>query len=451
MSYRHYRKTALAGLCALAIGGVSSSAFAQDEATSATPTDAVATPVTDAVPDATAEADEYFYPVLHEGSLSPQGEMEEDASEARRMFRTDTRMQPWFDWKQQLRENTGLTIGGSYGILAQGYSTSPAGQTFAIGHKFTFNLAYELFNKGQPDALVFEMAIEDRRSLNSDPPPLFAGFRAGSLLPTAATWGSIDLGVTQAYIRQNLFRNRFQYSVGRIFAPNFVNSFPLFDDNRQFFNQTFSTGPSIQSPLRGFGMVAAWFPTKGGLYLQSGMYGANSRDTGNTISDFFGKSEHFYHLDVGWSGLARTGVPIHARGPMDSNNFSITGWYRNAQENGTPQSEGIAFNANWMTNDSVMLFVRGGWSDGWAIKRNLTTGLGWRPANAPADLFGVGIGYAEPENPGLRKQYTTEIFYRFHVTPHLAITPDLQMIVDPALSPGESLLFVTGLRARLAF
>lgn len=422
---RYLRQTALAGFCALAFGSMPFSALAQDEA--------------------------FSYPDLHGGTLSPEGDLEEDAAVARRMGRAETMMQPWFDWKQQFREDTGLTIGGSYGILAQRYSSSPAGQTSAIGHKFTFNLGYELFNKGRPDALVFEMAIEDRRALNSDEPPLFAGFGAGSILPTAATWGSIDLGITQAYIRQSLFNNRFQYSVGRIFAPNFVNSFPLFDDNRQFFNQTFSTGPSIQSPLRGFGMVAAWFPTEGGLYLQSGMYGANSKDTGNTVSDFFNKSEHFYHLDIGWSGLARSSVPIQARGPMDTNNFHITGWYRNAQDNGTPQSEGLAFNANWMAKDNVMLFVRGGWSDGWAIKRNFTTGMGWRPANAPADLFGFGVGWAEPDNAALRTQYTTEIFYRYHVTPHFAVTPNLQLIVDPALSPGEDLLVVPGIRARLAF
>ncbi|HSM27412.1 MAG TPA: hypothetical protein VK855_04840, partial [Thioalkalivibrio sp.] len=105
---RYLRKSALAGFCALAFASMPFSAFAQDEA--------------------------FFYPDLHGGTLSPEGDLEEDAAVARRMGRTETMMQPWFDWKQQLRQDTGLTIGGSYGILAQRYSSSPAGQTSAIGH-----------------------------------------------------------------------------------------------------------------------------------------------------------------------------------------------------------------------------------------------------------------------------------------------------------------------------
>ena len=95
---------------------------------------------------------------------------------------------------------------------------------------------------------------------------------AGSVVPTAATWGQFDLGITQAYIRQNLFANHFQYTVGKIFAPNFIDAYPFFDDNRQFLSQQFSTSPTIASPLRGFGAVGAWFPTKRGLYIKSGMF-----------------------------------------------------------------------------------------------------------------------------------------------------------------------------------
>ncbi len=85
------------------------------------------------------------------------------------------------------------------------------------------------------------------------------------------------------------------------------------------------------------------------------------------------------------------------------------------------------------------------------IDRHLTTGFGWRPANAPSDLFGIGVGWARPTSPLLREQYTAEVFYRFHVTPNFAVTPDLQYIKDPALNPTENDLWVVGLRARLSF
>jgi porin len=50
----------------------------------------------------------------------------------------------------------------------------------------------------------------------------------------------------------------------------------------------------------------------------------------------------------------------------------------------------------------------------------------------------------------LDDQYTAELFYRLQLTYNLAITPDVQLIIDPALNPDENRTWVFGLRARLA-
>lgn len=398
------------------------------------------------------EGDGYLYPNLLDGTLSVQGDLEEDEATHSSRFRRPTLMDGWFAWKSNLRAEHGLTIGGSQGVLWQNYSNSAIDQSNAVGSKFTFNLSYDLFNRGSPNAVSLDVAIEDRRELGTDWPPLQAGILGGSIVPTAATWGQFDIGVTQFYIRQNLFNNRFQYAVGKIFAPNFLNAYPFFDDNRQFLSQAFSTSPTIASALRGFGMVGAWYPGNNGFYLKPGMFTAHSSDTGSTIGDFFGKSEHFYMLEAGWSGLAKSGVPIHARGPMDSDNMHLTAWYRDPMvEAGNPKAYGLAFNVNRMYGENLMWFLRGGWSEGWFSERALSTGFGWRPSSAPADLFGVGIGWVRPANDALRAQTVAEVFYRFHVTPHFAITPDLQLVVDPALNPASDAMWMLGLRARLAF
>lgn len=399
-----------------------------------------------------ADEENAHVPLL-QGTLSAEGDQEAaDAEVAARPFPRDSVLEPWFAWKQGVQERHGLTFGGSYGLLHQNYSDSLIDQRDSTGAKLTLNMAYELFRSGTPEALVLAVAVEDRRPVfGSDQPPLFAGFGAGSLVPTAATWGRFDLGVTQAYIRQNLFGNRFQYTVGKIFAPNFVNAYPFFDDNRQFLSQAFSTSPSIQSPLRGFGAVAAWYPTASGLYLQAGMYTAHSDDTGSTIDDFFNTSEHFYHFDIGWTGRARAGLPIAARGPTDSDNLHVSGWYRDAQDDGTPKSHGMAFNANWMVSEQAMVFFRGGLSHGWAVEKTLAAGVGWRPDGQPSNLIGVGVGWADPAASVLRSQYTAEAFYRFHITRNLAITPDIQAVIDPSTNPDESVLWVFSLRARVTF
>ncbi|UCG22146.1 MAG: carbohydrate porin, partial [Deltaproteobacteria bacterium] len=70
------------------------------------------------------------------------------------------------------------------------------------------------------------------------------------------------------------------------------------------------------------------------------------------------------------------------------------------------------------------------------------------------DLLGFGFNWGEPNEdtfgPGLRDQYTTEAFFRWQLTPQFAITPDVQLLINPALNTEEDQIWVFGLRARLA-
>lgn len=70
------------------------------------------------------------------------------------------------------------------------------------------------------------------------------------------------------------------------------------------------------------------------------------------------------------------------------------------------------------------------------------------------DLLGFAFNWGRP-NPdtfgsGLRDQYTFELFYRLQVANQLAITPDVQLIVHPALNPSVRTAWVFGARVRLA-
>ena len=410
-------------------------------------------------PAPTPPKSEDEYPDLLDGTRSGKGDQEDIDALRPGFMRFPTLLAPWFALKQEWRKEYGLAIGGSYGILWQNYSQSLIGEDDAVGSKFALNTGYQLFKRHQPDALWFELVVEDRRTVGTELPPLLGGLAAGSVSLTTATWGEFDIGITQAYLRQNLFSNRFQYAVGKVLAANFVHAYPFFDDNRQYFNQGFAT--LLPVPLRGFGAVGAYYPIEGSrFYVQSGMYTLLSDDTGFTADDFFTKAEHFYHLDLGFSGLARSPLPLQARGPMDVNNFSVTGWFRNAQEDGTPEAVGVAGNANFLVGGNYMVFARGGWNNGSLFRGFAATGVGWRPPSAPGDLFGLGFSWAHPSNlassvvPGLdalRDQYTWEAFYRFTLTPNLALTPDLQLVRNPSLTPESERLWVFGFRSRVSF
>jgi hypothetical protein len=406
------------------------------------------------------------YPSQLDGTLGGVGDYEDDGTSKRGLFRVPTLLDPWFDLKRQVRESIGLGFSGSWMMLYQNYSSTFASDRDAVGSKLTLNFNWEILNRGKPNALVFEFLVEDRRALGTPLPPLQAGPPAGTIVPAAATYGMFDFGVTQYYLRQNLFDGRFQWAVGKLFAPNFINAYPFFDDNRQFLNQNFSISPTVSSPLRTFGLVSTLYPIENtGLYVTPAMYSANSTDTGWAVDNFFRLHEYFYQLEVGLTSLAGTPTPIQARGPMDPNNFHVTLWYKDSQSTGNiglNVARGIAFNANFMVGDSVMPFLRGGYSTGWIIDANVSSGVGIRPPWGPDDLFGFGVGWARPTNrPLFRSQYTLEAFYRFMLTPNFAITPDLQCIIDPALTPAlaqltrtrnvNNVVWVVGLRTRLTF
>ena len=64
---------------------------------------------------------------------------------------------------------------------------------------------------------------------------------------------------------------------------------------------------------------------------------------------------------------------------------------------------------------------------------------------------GFGVNWGNPSDRSLRHQYTGELFYRVQLAQNLAITPSVQLLIDPALNPDENALVVYGLRTRMAF
>jgi porin len=392
-------------------------------------------------------------PDLLDGTLSGIGDEEENDEPKSGFLRFPSPIQPWLDFKQSvLQQEYGLSIGGSEGMLGQLYSNSLTDNHNAVGQKFTLNVGQQILFRGTPDVMTIEAVIEDRGPVGTELAPLQAGLRTGSSTATAPTWGDFNLGVTQLYVRQDLLDHHFQYTFGKLFAPNYVNPYPFFDDNRQYLNQMYTTSVTIPVPLRGFGAVAAVFPTNFGLYAKAGVYTVYSDDVGFTADSFFNRPQYFRHLELGWSGLAGTGTPIQGRGPMDANNVSLTLWSKDANfDTGETKSRGIAFNANYQFRPDMMAFLRGGWSEGWQLDRSLNGGWGWRPFQQYSDLLGLAAGWAEPANHNLRDQYVFEGFYRFQLTSQLAVTPDLQWILHPTLNPNTGSIWVASLRARVTF
>ena len=100
--------------------------------------------------------------------------------------------------------------------------------------------------------------------------------------------------------------------------------------------------------------------------------------------------------------------------------------------------------------------MRAGFSDGgsaaWA--RSVSAGTAYRFRDS-SSVLGVGLDWSLPSaeafGPGLNDQYTAELYYRFQMLKMVSITPDLQLLLYPALNPEKDAVAVFGLRGRIAF
>ena len=61
------------------------------------------------------------------------------------------------------------------------------------------------------------------------------------------------------------------------------------------------------------------------------------------------------------------------------------------------------------------------------------------------DLIGLAVSWEAPTDPALGDQYVVEAFYRFHLTPDTHLTPDIQIVVDPANAPDKEAVAIFGL------
>ena len=168
------------------------------------------------------------------------------------------------------------------------------------------------------------------------------------------------------------------------------------------------------------------------------------------FENFFDESDFFSSIEMGW-----TSAPDR----LIFDNIHATLWNTDGSEQlGVNDGWGVAGSATWYVEDQWLPFIRGGYSEdgGALLEASVSAGLGWQPKPGPGhDILGVGLNWGRPNSDsfgsGLDDQWTGELFYRINLGKHFAITPNVQLLIDPALNSDEDFVGVFGLRGRLAF
>lgn len=358
--------------------------------------------------------------------------------------------EPYFQWKKKLQENYGLAFGVDYSMAYATASDSPSGAEDSAGSGIgRFFGSWELVGRESGNAGAFVWKLEHRHRYTDIPINAF-GFNLGYAGLIGAPFSNQGFRWTNLYWRQSLNQKRITLLGGFLDATDYVDVYGLASPWTGFLNFAFSTG-TLTMPLpndAALGAAAGAMVTES-IFLIGGIVDRNADPTDpfEGFDTFFSDNEYFKTIEIGYT-------PSRDRIYLD--NAHITFWHADERtEAGEPDGWGFNISYSRYLAEKWMPFIRAGYAEdgGSLMQKSVSVGMGFQPV-PKADLFGFGFNWGEPNDntygPGLRDQYTAELFYRWQLAPQFAITPDLQWLKNPVLYPDEDQIWVVGLRVRLA-
>lgn len=375
--------------------------------------------------------------------------LRKDAEPKEPFFRLEF-LDPYYGFKQKLLDRIGLGFGLDYTTVLLG-ATESLGDNFSAGGIARLYSSWQLIGRNKSSysgSIIFK---GEHRHDYSDIPPSVFGFEIGYAGIIEPPFSDQGWRLTNLYWRQSFGEDRFVTYVGFLDATDFVDAFILGSPWTGFFNFVFSTGSaSIDLPNDATlgAMAGFWINEK--IYIMGSLTDLNSdpEDPFEGFETFFEDNEYFTSFEIGYTPSAER---------FFNDRIHLTFWHADKRENlGLDDGWGLAFSATkWVSNDRLMGFIRGGYADDGAglLEKSLSGGIGFQPMPG-RDLLAIGINWGEPNEAsfgsGLDSQYTMELMYRLQLLRELAVTPDLQFIIDPANNPEDDFIAVFGIRARLA-
>ena len=381
------------------------------------------------------------------GTSSVGVQLKDDAAESSQFSGFKDALQSYTAFKERINKDYNLAFSFDYTAIYL-HASKSLSEEDAAGGILRFYGSWTLLGleTGNTGSLVYK--VESRNKLWTNIPPKELGFASGYAGFYAPIYADYGFGLTNLYWQQKFKKNRFNFVAGIVDVTDYLDIYGMVNPWSSFSNLAFLTNPTIPAPNQGLG-AAFGVMASDHIYIVGGLADTNGdpSKSGKMVNSFFSDQEYFTHLEVGW-------VSSYDRRYFD--NIHLTAWHADARSDSlTPNGWGLSFSYTTFINDEWMPFVRVGYADdgGALYSRTISAGLG-RYWGETRNLFGVGLNWSRPDTwnfgSGLDDQYTMELFYRWQVTPNFALTPDVQIVRDPALHPTENTLYVYGLRARLA-
>lgn len=377
------------------------------------------------------------------GPSSVPSQIAEDAAPTGPVFRANSlqrAFKPYYDAKARLAKRYGLQLAGDYTLLVQ-HLTESLGEETAVGAIARAYGTWDLVNRGCPNggSLVFK---GENRYAMTDVAPLGLGFETGYVGVTGPPFTDIRWALTNLYWRQRFARDRVSVIAGIVDATDYLDIYGLINPWTSFQNLAFLTSPTIAVPNQGLGLAASGMLSDH-LYLMAGIADANGDPTRNPF-DAFDDSEWFKHVELGW---------VSAKDRFFLDNVHVTAWHADERERaGAEESWGVTASGAFFLCDRWMPFLRAGWAEGTAPvwDRSVSAGVGYYVRQG-GDLAALGVSWGRPSGTTVEDQWTLEAYYRLQLLQSMALTPSVQLLVNPAANPDADLVTLFGLRWRVTF
>ena len=390
------------------------------------------------------------------GPKSTGSQLKADNQKRESFFRlTPNLSKPWYDLKKEWNEKAGIQLGINYSavslrsnkVIDEAVNDKSAGSGV-----LDIQLGWNAVNrkKGKNKGTLY-LRVNSRHGYGSGTTAMFHGLNESGYYGLPATgFRNYTIRANELNWQQQLLDGRMSLIAGKVDPTNYFNFHGLMVPWTSFLGYGSSVSGTVNWPDKGMGVVGGFHITDN-FYFMGGL--TDVRGDIYRDGEFLYFGENFFKgnfFKVGEVGF----VPSIA--DRQFKKISVTVWqtdpYVSAAGADIPKAEGVAVSSHWFFNDRFAPYLRVGFSDGNGesafYKKDLQIGHGL--VFRSHDLLGTAFSIAETNIPDAKNQMTAEVYYRFQLAEHIAITPDFQWIVNPTLNPAVDSLTYFGVRVRIS-
>ena len=366
-------------------------------------------------------------------------------------------LEPWHEWKTELHKESGLSFGVEYNTTYLSSSDNlPGTDSDAAGGIFRFSGVWEAVGRGSANPGNLNFLVEYTDEYTDTGPSSFLGESLGYAGISNLPYNDEGWRLNTLYWDQKFRHGEYEVVAGWLDTSDYVDVFPLVSPWTDFYNYAFSIGVGAldlaSDPALGVA-GAAWLTDD--VYLIAGFADENGDGTDplDGFDTFFNDNEYFEHIEIGWTGASQEAYYL--------NNLHLTLWHADERDElGVEDGWGGVLSFNHTIGSKWLAFVRTGWAEdgGSLLERSVSIGGGYKPGSMETlgsiSQLGFGANWGQPNDAlfgtDLDDQYALEAYFRWQLSKEIALTPCVQLLIDPALNPDDDSIWVTGVRARVA-